>query len=1344
MKKKFGDYYLGLDIGTGSVGWAVTDLDYNLMRLNGKDMWGVRLFPSGETAEIRRMKRSAKRRGDRKKRRIQLLQELFAEEISKKDVSFFQRLQDSKYHIEDKESYQKNTLFNDRVYSDSDYHSEFPTIYHLRHALISQPDRVFDIRLVYLAIAHILKKRGHFHFKGSEITDLPGFEVLYNDFSTAVNDLMDLSLPMDKNKELEAILIKPAGLIAKKTELEQIFNRRDIKIVANLLSGSSVKLAALFKDDALLDVEPKSVKLSDPKFDEYTDNLQEVLEDRFLILEAAKKLHDYGELAKILKNNYLSLDKIGSFNKHKDDLKQLKKIFQQYFDKKEYSQFFRDTKSKNNYCAYIGESTEKDNSSVCSKEDFYKGLKNMLVSKDNIHDENVKAILEEIGKGTFLPKQSSSENSVIPYQFHLYELKKILDNTSKHHPFITEVDANGITTQKKIESLLTFRIPYYVGPLNTYHKSSGGNSWIVKKTDEKIYPWNFEKVVDLDASQEEFILRMTNKCTYLIGADVLPKQSILYSRYMVLNELNNLKINGQKLSVSVKQALFHDLILKKKRVTAKAIRNYLMSNSMIDPDGELSGIDIDLKSSMSSYISIRNILGNVPIKEDEIDEIIKISLIMGDEKRALEMRLMKSYGAVYSKAQIRKIANLNFSGWGRFSRELLTEVYHTDAGTGERFSIVRMLWETDENFMQLLSDRYQFAEQVDQYNSHFRLDFTEYDYNTLVKELYCSPAVKRGIWQALTIVKELRGIMGHDPRRVFVEVTRGEEEKKTTKSRKTRLLELYKNCKEDARNWSKELKDYNEGQLRSKVLYLYYTQMGRCAYSGDLIDLGKINDKKFYEIDHIYPRSLTKDDSFSNLVLVKTELNQAKKDNYPLPESYQSAQTIDLWRKLKAMELITPEKFDRLTRVEELKDDELASFISRQLVETSQSSKAVAECLQLIFPEQTKTAYVKSGHVSDFRNDFDLVKVRSLNDLHHAKDAYLNIVVGNVYHTKFTSSPYNFVREKRSKQSYRPYSLRKMFEKSVERNGVVAWNTESNHSLNIVKNTMKSNNVRFTRLAHEVTGAFYDEMPMKKGKGQIPLKSNDPRMQNIEKYGAYNNDSGAYFILVEHTLKNRRIRTMGYIPVRIANEIEDNPELLLSYCRAGVPNGLGLSEPIVLCEKIKIDSLLKINGYSLHLSGRSNVQLLLKSAIQFWVKVEDEKYLKKVEKFANRRLKNKKTSVTSHDNITIEENIRMYDLFLEKFENSIYQYRPNEQSKTLKKGREQFCSLNIEQQCEVLFNMMGLFSTNNSEANLKLIGGGESSGSIRISRDISKQQSALLIHQSPTGLFETKVDLLAL
>ena len=63
------------------------------------------------------------------------------------------------------------TLFADRDYCDRDYHREFPTIYHLRRALMFE-DRAFDVRLVYLAVHHILKKRGHFLFGDVTLEDV--------------------------------------------------------------------------------------------------------------------------------------------------------------------------------------------------------------------------------------------------------------------------------------------------------------------------------------------------------------------------------------------------------------------------------------------------------------------------------------------------------------------------------------------------------------------------------------------------------------------------------------------------------------------------------------------------------------------------------------------------------------------------------------------------------------------------------------------------------------------------------------------------------------------------------------------------------------------------------------------------------------------------------------------------------------------------------------------------------------------------------------------------------------------------------------------------------------------
>ena len=124
-KKKFGEYYLGLDIGTDSVGWAATDPEYNLLTLNQKSMWGSRLFPEAQTSVDRRTFRIARRRIQRRNQRLALLQDVFSEAVCRNDPDFFLRLQEGMLHTEDKTRKDKNNLFADGEYDDKAYHKHF-------------------------------------------------------------------------------------------------------------------------------------------------------------------------------------------------------------------------------------------------------------------------------------------------------------------------------------------------------------------------------------------------------------------------------------------------------------------------------------------------------------------------------------------------------------------------------------------------------------------------------------------------------------------------------------------------------------------------------------------------------------------------------------------------------------------------------------------------------------------------------------------------------------------------------------------------------------------------------------------------------------------------------------------------------------------------------------------------------------------------------------------------------------------------------------------------------------------------------------------------------------------
>lgn len=516
-------YYVGLDIGTGSVGWAVTDPNYEIIKKNGKALWGIRLFETANTAEARRGYRASRRRRERTKNRIALLQELFAEEISKIDPGFFQRMKESKYYPEDKRDENGTvpelpySLFVDKDFTDKDFHRDFPTIYHLRNKLIKEKDEKVDIRLVYLALHHIIKKRGHFLFEGKEISEI-------TDFSNAMKVLMECAeangmeivLSAEEFQEIERVLkSEKISRTEKKKQLGVIMAGKDKqkKALAGLLAGCTVKLSELFGDKMLDEEERSKISFADSNYEEYISQIETVLDDRFLLIAAAKVIFDWSVLSDILGSAvYLSEAKVNSYEKHREDLQKLKRLLQNERDA--YHKVFGvPGKEAKNYSAYIGMVKKNGKKhpigKVCPREDFYKFLEKILKDIFFVGEQEqlVNEILTEIENDTLLPKQVVRDNGVIPYQLHERELNKILENAAVHYPFLTEKDADGYSVKEKIQKIFRFRIPYYVGPLNTYHSKNGGNSWAVRKEDGKIYPWNFEEKIDEERSAELFIRR---------------------------------------------------------------------------------------------------------------------------------------------------------------------------------------------------------------------------------------------------------------------------------------------------------------------------------------------------------------------------------------------------------------------------------------------------------------------------------------------------------------------------------------------------------------------------------------------------------------------------------------------------------------------------------------------------------------------------------------------------------------------------------------------------------------------------------------------------------------------
>lgn len=1116
MKKKAEKIYLGLNVGTNSIGYAVTDEQYNLLKFNGNDAWGSIVFDAASSNEDRRNHRLARRNLDRRQQRIVWLQEIFAKEISKVDDRFFIRLSESFRWREDVQD--QYVFFNDKEYTDVQYMKENPTIHHLICELMDNK-APHDVRLVYLACAWLIAHRGHFlnNLNVEKLDEIMDISSVYQNFinyftengykrpwgeidvSALAEALKRRSGVTAKTKELLKILLN--GKKPEKSGTEEFPFSQDS--IIRLLAGGQCKLKDVFCKEEYLDLGSISLDMDEDKFGEISGSIGEDYD----LLMALRGLYDWSVLADLLNGHSktISAAKVQMYEQHKEDLRVLKYFMHKYLPGK-YNEVFRKAKA-DNYVAYTGHMDKETASQLKKKanvEDFSRYIQKLVrsINPEEKDQQTYQDMCERLELKCFLPKQRSTNNRVIPHQLYEYELIRILKNASLYLPFLNEV-RNGVSEIDKVVSIFRYKLPYYVGPLN----EESSFAWISRKQG-KITPWNFKDMVDEDTSENVFIRRMTNKCTYLPGEDVLPKDSLCYQKFMVLNELNNLKIDGRKVPVEVKQGIYHELFEKKKKVRRKDIEEYLISNNYLAKGSTelISGIDEQVHSCLSSYSAFRNLLSREILSENDVEKIIERASYAEDKSRVKKW-LRKEYPDL-SQDDVRYITKIKIKEFGKLSRTFLTELKGCNKQDGEMTTILRIMWETNDNLMEIFSDKYTFREAVEAFTQEYYTGKKK-SLKERLDEMRVSNSVRRPVYRTLAVVKDIEKAFGK-PDKIFVEMTRGgqtDQKRKRTKSRKQQILDLYDKCKDDVHDLMQQLEsmgEYADSRLQSDRLYLYFMQFGKCAYSGAHIGFDQLMAGSVeYDIDHIYPQSYVKDDSLNNKVLVLSDLNGTKDNIYPVsPEIRGKMQ--GLWSWWNHVGAISDEKYKRLIRSAPFTDEEKMGFINRQLTETSQSTKFIADLLKERFPD-AEVVYVKAGLVSDFRHEFDLPKSRSYNDLHNAADAFLSVVAGNVYDMRFSKKWFR-IDEKYS------VKVKTIFTHEVKCRGDIIW--DGMPMLEKVEDTARKNTAHFVKYAAFKTGGLFDQNPVKKGTGLIPLKAGLP----TEKYGGYNKAGIMFLIPVRYNI----------------------------------------------------------------------------------------------------------------------------------------------------------------------------------------------------------------------------------
>lgn len=1329
-------YNIGLDIGTTSVGWAVVENDkQNIIRKGNKPLWGVRLFEEANKAEARRNFRSTRRRYDRRRERISLLQEEFKDEINKIDPNFFTKLKESKYTEDDtiNKTIKIDSLEKDKF---KKYLKKYPTIYHLRKKL-TDSDEKEDIRLVYLAIHHIIKYRGNFLYnsKGFNVDNLNLEDKLKETFdiyfSNINNDNIEYIEILNLKKLKDALLLQSKK--DAKEDIKNILNESglfDSKFISEFIK---MILGNKFNINNLLLIENPEKKL-EINFDgtDYEDkynDIESLVGEKIEILEIMKELYDTLFLKKLFKgSNETSISSlmVKKYEEHKSDLTFLKSIFKN--NKQVYKDFF---KKDCEYKKYITNNTSYD--------EFIKKIDNSIsninIQNYDLSNKYITIIKPKMENGDFMPRITSKENGKYPYQLNEDELLKIIDNQSKYYPFLLNKTEDGIN---KIVKLLEFRIPYFVGPLVKSSKSDF--AWMERNVENvKITPYNFDKIINKELTAEKFIKRMISKCTYLLNEPALPNNSISYNNFKVLNELKQIRINGELLDVNLQHKIIEELFKKTSgTITEKKFKDYLLSNNefpMYGTELNITGYSSDgaFANNMQSYVDFfgeNGIFNGTDCKEEDAESIIEWITIFND-KDILEQKVRNNYPELNDK-QIQTILNKKYKGWGKLSYKLLNTKYYIEKDSNIKKSILDLMYETKYNFMQIINDeKYNFQNMINEINNQEnKIEKLTYE---VVEPLATSPANKRGIYQALKIVKEIVEYIGYEPENIIIEMARSEDKKERKDNKRKYIENLYKKSKDQIENYNKLQKELNEEEIDSQKMFLYFIQEGKCLYSGKALN---IEDLKDYEIDHIIPRTLIKDDSIDNKGLVLRECNQNKAANYVLPQEYRNKYNQEWWKHLRKIGLMSAKKYHNLIR-KEYKDEDIEGFINRQLVETRQITKHVANILNTYY-KNTKVIYLKAKLSHDYRERYELYKFREINDYHHAHDAYLAAVLGE-YKEKYLRKNVNFqvVKElnyllmnndnkDKIKYGYVINSLDKqaydliinLSDKYInQKTGELVFNAEEFNKK--IENTLYRNDILISRKTEIRTGKIFKETIWKKGTGKIRIKKNMP----VEKYGGYLNIETSNLIIIKSNNKNKMIG----IPISIVTKcLEDKKEL-----NKFASEHLKTTKVDIIKESIPFETLIIYKKHPVYIKGYSIQKKTCEVSNALQLKFKKSQLIKW--KYALERLLNDKNNYKGYpDSIYKEKLIEILNELFNIKEN--YPLFVN----SITKIKEQLCinNLNIEDLEKIIIELLKLYHCNSENADLSKYNFGNRIG--RLSG--INITNGTIINISNTGIWKRKYE----
>ncbi|MBE0472271.1 MAG: type II CRISPR RNA-guided endonuclease Cas9, partial [Methyloprofundus sp.] len=484
----------------------------------------------------------------------------------------------------------------------------------------------------------------------------------------------------------------------------------------------------------------------------------------------------------------------------------------------------------------------------------------------------------------------------------------------------------------------------------------------------------------------EALLEMVGKCTFETAEYRAPKACYSVERFTWLTKLNNLRLltsGDTRALTEAERQLVLELPFNQAKLTYKQVRKKLD----LPEDTKFNGLSYFRKNGTDPESStlfeakhfnqLKKAYKEAGLEQQwlidiqnphKLDNLAYAQTVFKDDADSQAWLLEKGI----EPNVIEAVLAVSFSEFIRLSLKALYEILPSmEQG-----------------------QRYDQAVELAGYQPHSRLATAQKtNYLPAVdKEDFTNPVVYRAINQTRKLVNAIVKKYG-SPMSVHIELARD-----LNKSKKERD-KIADDQKENEANRKQELayfveqfgKEPNGYELAK--MRLYREQKGQCAYSQKAIDLDRLCEVGYVEIDHALPYSRSFDNSFNNKVLVHIAENRNKGNRTPYEylggqDNHQAWLQYEAWVKSNIKNIRKQQKLLR----KDFNETKAAEFRERNLSDTRYAGRVmknlIEDHLQLAEESTAQRCVVVSGQLTAFlRGKWGLNKVRADGDKHHALDA---------------------------------------------------------------------------------------------------------------------------------------------------------------------------------------------------------------------------------------------------------------------------------------------------------------------------------------------------------------------